>query len=213
MKRIYRALICLVLVVCLLLLSGCKPAGDQAANQTGITQNQNTNMNGQPEETKNKQENTSETEGQQKEGTILNGTPLYINTVGLLGQSESQLPMLLDYETYGLLEGYIATEGKEVYTETFFQDHSVILIGLEEGIDTKFCLTGITYADGVATCNFDLPWVKNMTFLPATGFQYCMITLDTVLPADTRVEVALKSVEVDEDTYQQMAKQYWGNVI
>jgi len=52
-----------------------------------------------------------------------------------------------------------------------------------------------------------------MTFLPATGFQYCMITLDTVLPADTRVEVALKSVEVDEDTYQQMAKQYWGNVI
>lgn len=213
MKKCYRMFICLVLVVCLLLLPGCKPAGNDTLDQTDTMQ--------------------TIAEEQPKQEIKVNWEPKFLRVynVDLWEEDAPKIHKVLDYEDFAELKSglhgtcdpmqcfqYDADAGlcayaKSLqnlsYSKAFFEENSLILVGLSSGSgSTIFEVTDLTYADGAITCDIDIPYAKYIVGTADMASWYCFIALDTVLPADTQITVNTEAVEVDMETYEQKYNQF-----
>ena len=213
MKRICRTLICLVFVVYLLLLHGCKPAGDDTLDHTGTMQ--------------------TIAEEQLKQEIKINWEPKFLRVyhVDLWEEDVPQIGKVLDYEMFYLLKNslhgacdpmqcflhdadaglcaYAKSLQNLSYSKEFFEENSLILVGLSSGSgSTIFEVTDLSYTDGAITCDIDIPYAKYIVGTADMASWYCFIALDTVLPADTQITVNTEAVEVDMETYERKYNQF-----
>lgn len=96
------------------------------------------------------------------------------------------------------------------YPKEFFDDHSLILVGLSSGSgSTIFEVHDLHYAKGVLTCSVDVPWASGIMGTADMASWFCFIEVDTVLPEGTEIKSDIGAVEYDQDAYMQKLGQFY----
>jgi len=210
-----KKLLVFFVALCMLFsIAACKQPADKT-DQTGTTQDP-----------------TIVTQAQAEQEIKLNWEPkfLRVHNVKLWENDAPKIDKLLDYETFETLKNglhkpcniecfqYDPNEGLCVYAKSlenlsyskeFFENNSLILVGLSSGSgSTIFQVTDVSYTNGVITCSIDIPYAKDMFETCDMASWYCFVAVDTVLPADTQISVNTEAVEVDLATYEQANNQF-----
>ena len=213
MKKWYRIGICLVLAICLLLLSAC-----QTGDSTQTVESQNN-------------ENTT----QETEAVALSWSEKYIllSNWPLWKEDAPKIAKVLDYESYialmeecvsrhGVCSGYCVLYSQDDglcplgrayqndrYTKEFFDTYSLIVLGLsDDSGHTVYELRNVAYTDGVLKCSVDIPFSKEVGAIGLITSHFCFVAVDTNLPLETEVVFEMTAVEYDYETYQQKYDQF-----
>ncbi len=242
MRKWHHIGICLILTVCLLLLSACKggltPQADDPTQTTGQNSENAANQN-------NEKNDATQSTGQNGDNVI----KFQANTSFIRAQSgwASELSeqgglsygKLLTYESCkALLEKGVQTHstcsaycfrysaedgmcpyGKAVrsisYPEEFFEDHSLILLGLELGSGSMIMeVRELLYKNGTVFCMLDFPVSKEGTLYTADmAYWYCFVEVDTVLPEGTVVIPNSGQVVYEHEVYLQKREQFHNQCI
>ena len=216
MKKWYRIGICLVLAICLLLLTACKdeqivPAADDAQATEKNTQTQGiedltaTNSGG----------NTEMQEKNDLPKTLdIQWNDSFFQVRGYLGLNDVASAEQVTYQRleelvndHSLMYEAMKPEGeyqtalfsltKTVYPEEFFKDHSLIIMPVYTRGDAALEITDVHYADGVLKCSVKtwLPPEEEGRF--ESAYFYCFAVLDTVLPEGTQTVCDITEVQLD----------------
>ena len=218
----------MVLIVCLLLLPACKggqtPLTDDPAQSTG-----------QSEEISNSQPENTGTENLSQSGN--NALPetlefrwknAFLKLEDAVNITEITNGKLLTFQSlskhmeelinmYPLSEDfpYLNALKNHPYPKDFFQEHSLILIGLN-GKFAAWEVTDVRYADGVLKCfvtgsmckiEIDPDTHFNVTVVQS-GCTYCFVEIDTILPEGTQIEVEINEKMLSETDFHTKLEQF-----
>lgn len=216
MKKGYRIGICLVLTVCLLLLSACAggqaPHTDDPAQSTG--QNEDKKENTGTQDTGTGKLSQSEAVQFQWKSTFLpledavNLTQLKNGKLLTFQSLQKHMEELINMYPYSQDSPYVQALKDHPYSKDFFQEHSLILIGLS-GKSAVWEVTDVCYADGVLRCSVTGSKYKYQadanssvyTTVVASGCTYCFVEIDTILPEGTQIEVELREEQLEKSEF------------
>lgn len=122
-----------------------------------------------------------------------------------------KIAKLLTWESYQAFVEECESHGSScpTYTEEFFADHSLVVLGLSSGSgSTIYELYDLHYAQGALTCFVDIPTSPDALYNSVMASWLCFIEVDTILPADTEVILDSGGVEYDHDTFMQKHAQF-----
>ncbi len=216
MKKWYRIGICLVLAICLLLLTACKGSPTPPANDPVQTTGQNENT-----DTTKSGENTifqEEEKNNLPESLAFNWKVSFFNIEAQLNLTQLQKGMRLTYDAfrselnrilllnpYGPDNEYTKKLNALPYSKDFFDNNSLILIGTGS-VTAALEVTDVVYANGVLKCFITRTSRNdNTAAFPSqfmSGTFYCFIEIDTVLPEGTEILVEITDVSVDKAAFE-----------
>ncbi len=229
MKKRYRIGICLVLIVCLLLLSACAGGQtqlpDDPAQSTGQSEE---SSNSQPENTG--AQDTENTPQQEKEDALpetleFQWESSFLNLRDAVKLTQIKDGKLLTYESlqehvdsliniYPYFEDsvYMTTLKNLHRPQEFFQDHSLVLIGLS-GKSAVWEVTEVRYADGVLKCNVteskrEIDTSNSYIVVVRSECTYCFVEIDTILPEGTQIEVEINEKMISVTDFQTKLEQF-----
>lgn len=214
MKKRYRIGICLALTLCLFLLSACK--GGQTSHTDDPAQS-----TGQSEESSNSQSGNNAL----PETLEFHWESAFLNLRDAVNLTQIKDGKLLSYESLqelvdSLVNFYPYSEDSVYMTtlknlhrpQEFFQDHSLVLLGLS-GKSAVWEVTDVRYADGVLKCNVtesrrETDTGSSYIVVVRSGCTYCFVEIDTVLPKGTQIEVEINEKMLSVTDFQTKLEQF-----
>lgn len=233
MKKWYRIGICLVLAVCLLLLSACQgnpstndptDAGTQGSentvNQT-VEKNtgESTSSTGQTEAKVNDESaaqtaekgNDNSKEEPEEPAVSLTYKASFVRGAKseLTGAKDVGFGEFLNYESYKAFFDRGITNSSLSYSKEFFEDHSLLLICVPMSSGSAIMeVSEVKYKDGAVYCYMEYPVTEGLVKNWDVAYWYCLIEVDEVLPAGTRVMFYGEDVNYSMDTYYEKQTQF-----
>lgn len=122
-----------------------------------------------------------------------------------------KIAKVLTWKSYQAFVAECASHGSTcpTYTEEFFADRSLIVLGLSSGSgSTIYELYDLHYAQGTLTCFVDSPTAEGLMGTANMASWLCFIEVDKVLPEDTEIVLDEGAVIYDYDTYRQKHEQF-----
>ncbi len=224
-KKWYRIGICLVLAICLLLLTACKGSPTPSANDpvqiTGQNENTDTTRGSETGEAAGAQEDETSDLPQTLDfhwnySFFEVGGSLGLNDVASAEQITFQRlkdlvnGQSLHYEVLkpeGEYQTALFSLYKTVYPEEFFKDHSMIIIPWWPQ-NAALEITDVHYTDGVLKCSVKT-WLRpeeetsHLDSYILSGWRfYCFIEIDTVLPEGTQIVCDFTEERLDSAEYR-----------